>query len=45
MWMDLEGIMLSEIKDKCCMLPLVQSGKKNEYKKTETDSQIEQTSS
>ena len=26
--MDLEGIMPSEIKDKCCMLPLVQSGKK-----------------
>ena len=44
--MDLEGIMPSEIKDKCCMLPLVQSGKKKkkEYKKTETDSQIQQTS-
>ena len=48
-WIDLEGIMLSEInqteKDKYCMLSLWNLKRKqiNKYNKTETDSQIERT--
>ena len=48
-WMDLEGIMLSEIsqpeKDKYCMLYMEskKKKKKNDYKQTETDSKIQKT--
>ena len=50
-WLDLEGIMLSEIswaeRDKYYMLSLICGISKmkqvNEYNKTETDSQIEKT--
>ena len=48
--MDLEGIKLSEIsqteKDKYCMMLLrcgIQKNKTSEYKKKETDSQIQRT--
>ena len=46
-WMNLEGIMLSEIswteKDKC-FHSYVESMKQNKYNKTETKSQIQRTS-
>ena len=50
-WMDLEGIVLSEIsqteKDKYCMFSLIcriwKLKQINEYNKTETDSQIQKT--
>ena len=50
-WMDLEGIMLSEVsqmeKEKCCMISHISHTKNtiriSEYNKKEADSQIQRT--